>query len=150
MGWGGGGRSCPQAPVVWTYFVLFYKCIVIPSATLNNPKFLGEIEIPEVFVIQCIQLRFCSQDANKCKNQYIAYHYIGWTPGWDICWYWCGLKNILIEILSPVLNFKIWQFVSKNYVWNYFGKVTIFKSPAGFELMSLHICSEPSTHCASL
>lgn len=49
-----------------------------------------------------------------------------------------------------VQNFQISQYLTKNYISKFFGKLKILKSPAGLELMTYRLVAKPLIHCATL
>lgn len=60
------------------------------------------------------------------------------------------LKNIIIEILSPVYTVLVLQYlITKNYVLKFFGKVNFSNSPAGFEHMTKLVVNRLQ-HCATM
>lgn len=49
-----------------------------------------------------------------------------------------------------VQNFQISQYLTKNYISKFFGKLKILKSPEGLELMTYRLVAKPLIHCATL
>lgn len=49
-----------------------------------------------------------------------------------------------------VQNFQISQYLTKNYISKFFGKLEILKSPAGLELMTYRLVAKHLIHCATL
>lgn len=62
----------------------------------------------------------------------------------------CGLKYIIIEILSLAKIFEILQYLTKKKLLKIFGEKKIVIPPTGFELMTNRLVVKPLTYCATL